>query len=81
MKLLKQESDLVEVVTSPTNFHAVGQYYQKFEPIEDAKVIEMDTDELLSKIYEELEGIQQAIERLGKHLGHLAVVRSRNSES
>ena len=43
----------------------------------------LDADELLSKIYEELECIQQAIERLGKHLGHLAVaiVRTGNSES
>ena len=43
----------------------------------------LDADELLSKIYEELECIQQAIERLGKHLGLLAVaiVPSRNSES
>ncbi|MGC2570250.1 MAG: hypothetical protein WA364_01970 [Candidatus Nitrosopolaris sp.] len=43
----------------------------------------LDTDEILSKIYEELECIQQAIERLGKHLGHLtvAIVRSGNSES
>ena len=43
----------------------------------------LDTEEQLSKIYEELECIQQAIERLGKHLGHLAVVivRSGNSES
>jgi predicted phosphoribosyltransferase len=41
VKLLKQEADLVEVVTSPSNFHAVGQYYQKFEPIEDAQVIEI----------------------------------------
>jgi len=42
-----------------------------------------DADELLSKIYDELECIQQAIERLGKHLGHLTVtiVRSGNSES
>ena len=41
VKLLKQEADLVEVVTSPSNFHAVGQYYQKFEPIEVAQVIEI----------------------------------------
>jgi hypothetical protein len=43
----------------------------------------LDTDDLLSKIYEELECIQQAIERLSQHLGHLAVtiVRSGNSES
>ena len=42
VKLLKQEADMVEVVTSPSsNFHAVGQYYQKFEPIEDAQVIDI----------------------------------------
>jgi len=40
----------------------------------------LDTDELLSKIYEELECIQQAIERLGKHLT-VGIVRSGNSES
>jgi hypothetical protein len=43
----------------------------------------LDTDDLLSKIYEELDCIQQAIERLAQHLGYLAVtiVRSRDSES
>jgi hypothetical protein len=43
----------------------------------------LDTDELLSKIYEELECIQQAIERLAEHLGYLAaaIVRNVNSES
>ena len=42
VKLLEQEADTVEVVTSPSsNFHAVGQYYQKFEHIEDTQVIEI----------------------------------------
>ena len=41
VKLLKQEADLVEVVTSPGNFHAVGQYRQRFVSIGDAQVIEI----------------------------------------
>jgi putative phosphoribosyl transferase len=39
VKLLKREADLVEVVTSPSShFHAVGQYYQDFKPVEDEQV-------------------------------------------
>jgi putative phosphoribosyl transferase len=42
VRLLKQEADLVEVVTSPSNyFHAVGQYYQDFNPVEDEQVKEI----------------------------------------
>ena len=40
VRLLKQEVDLVEVVTSPGNFHTVGQYRQRFG-IGDAQVIEI----------------------------------------
>ena len=39
VKLLKMEADIVEVVTSPSShFHAVGQYYQVFNPVEDEQV-------------------------------------------
>ena len=39
LKLLKREADLVEVVTSPSShFHAVGQYYHDFGPVEDEQV-------------------------------------------
>ena len=39
VKLLKREADIVEVVTSPSShFHAVGQYYQVFNPVEDEQV-------------------------------------------
>lgn len=42
VKLLKQEADIVEVVTSPSNnFRSVGQYYQEFNPVSDKKVIEI----------------------------------------
>jgi predicted phosphoribosyltransferase len=43
VRLLKQEADLVEVVTAPppSNFVSVGQFYQNFEPILDDKVIEI----------------------------------------
>ncbi len=41
VRLLKQEADLVEVVIRPSNyFHAVGQYYQDFNPVEDEQVKE-----------------------------------------
>jgi putative phosphoribosyl transferase len=37
--LLKKEADIVEVVTSPSShFHAVGQYYHDFRPVEDEQV-------------------------------------------
>ncbi|HYA84956.1 MAG TPA: hypothetical protein VEH06_16145 [Candidatus Bathyarchaeia archaeon] len=37
VKLLKREA--VEVVTSPSShFHAVGQYYEDFTPVEDEQV-------------------------------------------
>ena len=39
VKLLKMEADIVEVVTSPSShFHAVGQYYHDFGPVEDEQV-------------------------------------------
>ena len=43
VRLLKQEADLVEVVTAPppSNFVSVGQFYKNFEPILDDKVIEI----------------------------------------
>jgi predicted phosphoribosyltransferase len=43
VKLLKQEADLVEVMTAPplSNFVSVGQFYQNFEPILHDKVIEI----------------------------------------
>lgn len=42
VRLLKQEADLVEVVIRPSNyFHAVGQYYQDFSPVEDEQVKEI----------------------------------------
>jgi putative phosphoribosyl transferase len=42
VRLLKQEADAIEVITSPSsNFHSVGQYYQDFKPVEDEQVIEI----------------------------------------
>lgn len=42
VKLLKQESDVVEVITSPSsNFKTVGQFYHDFNPVADDKVIEI----------------------------------------
>jgi putative phosphoribosyl transferase len=42
LKVLKQEADRVEVITSPSaNFHSVGQYYQEFNPITDEQVLEV----------------------------------------
>jgi predicted phosphoribosyltransferase len=41
VKLLKQEADVVEVVTSPFNFRSVGQFYQDFQQVSDDKVIEI----------------------------------------
>lgn len=39
--LLTKEADYVEVVTKPSFFSSVGQYYQNFEPVNDEKVIEV----------------------------------------
>ena len=39
--LLRKEADYVEVVTKPSFFSSVGQYYQNFEPVNDEKVIEV----------------------------------------
>lgn len=42
VKLLIQEADVVEVVTSPSaNFHAVAQHYHNFDVVEDDQVIEI----------------------------------------
>jgi putative phosphoribosyl transferase len=42
IKLLKQEVDDVEVVTSlSSTFRSVGQFYQDFNPVPDEKVIEI----------------------------------------
>jgi putative phosphoribosyl transferase len=42
VKLLKQEADEVEVVTSLySTFRSVGQFYQDFNPVADEKVIEI----------------------------------------
>ena len=38
---IKNLDDGVEVVTSPSKFRAVGQCYQRFEPIEDAQLMEI----------------------------------------
>jgi putative phosphoribosyl transferase len=39
--LLRKEADHVEVITKPSFFNSVGQYYQNFEPVSDEKVIEI----------------------------------------
>jgi putative phosphoribosyl transferase len=45
VKLLKQEADRIEVVSSPSaNFHSVGQYYQDFNPVSDGQVIKILQD-------------------------------------
>ena len=42
VKLLKQEADEVEVVSSlSSTFRSVGQFYQDFNPVPDEKVIEI----------------------------------------
>jgi len=42
IKLLKQESDAVEVVTDPSSiFKSVEQFYQDFKPVSDDKVMEI----------------------------------------
>jgi putative phosphoribosyl transferase len=39
--LLRKEADHIEVITKPSFFNSVGQYYQNFEPLNDEKVIEI----------------------------------------
>ena len=41
VRLLKQESDVIEVITTPSQFHSVGQYYQEFNPVSDEQVVEI----------------------------------------
>ena len=42
IKLLRQESDAVEVVTDPSSiFKSVEQFYQDFKPVPDDKVMEI----------------------------------------
>ncbi|MDQ6864180.1 MAG: phosphoribosyltransferase [Thermoproteota archaeon] len=44
VRLLKQESDVTEVITSPSQFHSVGQYYKEFNPVSDEQVIKILQD-------------------------------------
>lgn len=39
--LLRQEADFTEVVASPDNFNAVGEFYANFDPVADESVIEV----------------------------------------
>ena len=39
--LLRQEADFTEVVVSPDNFNAVGEFYSNFDPVADENVIEV----------------------------------------
>jgi len=39
--LLRQEADFTEVVASPDNFNAVGEFYSNFDPVADENVIEV----------------------------------------
>jgi predicted phosphoribosyltransferase len=39
--LLRQEADFTEVVASPGNFNAVGEFYANFDPVADEDVIEV----------------------------------------
>ncbi len=39
--LLRKEADYIEVVTKPSFFSSVGEYYQNFEAVNDEKVIEI----------------------------------------
>lgn len=39
--LLRQEADFTEVVATPDNFNAVGEFYSNFDPVADENVIEV----------------------------------------
>ena len=39
--MLRQESDTVEVVTIPSDFNAVGEFYENFDPVTDEDVIKI----------------------------------------
>jgi putative phosphoribosyl transferase len=43
-RLLKQESDVTEILTTPSQFHSVGQYYKEFNPVSDEQVIKILLD-------------------------------------
>lgn len=40
---VKMETDQAVVMDTPANFAAVGQFYQKFEPVEDSEVVQLLT--------------------------------------
>jgi predicted phosphoribosyltransferase len=39
--MLRQESDIVEVVIIPSDFNAVGEFYENFDPVTDEDVIKI----------------------------------------
>jgi putative phosphoribosyl transferase len=39
--LLKREADAVEIISSPSNFGSVNQFYQNFDQVTDERVIEI----------------------------------------
>ncbi|EQD47030.1 Phosphoribosyltransferase, partial [mine drainage metagenome] len=38
---LEREADELHVLREPASFHAVGEFYKSFEPVEDEKVLEL----------------------------------------
>ncbi|NNN17697.1 MAG: phosphoribosyltransferase [Thermoplasmata archaeon] len=38
---LNREADELHVLREPANFHAVGEYYQRFDPVNDDEVLEL----------------------------------------
>jgi putative phosphoribosyl transferase len=41
LDILKQESDVIEVVMVPAIFNAVGEFYENFDPVTDDQIIEI----------------------------------------
>lgn len=51
MDMLKKEADLVEIITTPSNFGSDGQFYHDFNPITDEQVISIIRERKKEKIF------------------------------
>lgn len=41
VKALKQEADIIEVIANPSDFNAVGEFYENFNPVTDDQVMKV----------------------------------------
>jgi putative phosphoribosyl transferase len=41
VEILKEEADAIEIIASPSDFNAVGEFYENFDPITDEQIIDI----------------------------------------